>query len=323
MSVSDPQSRPSISFAHPRDPGSRTNGSERQENTQTSHTSNAQALSANKGDQSVTQGSSPHPWSTTLATADSEAIPDSPPSSSPANGNNSVVVENPSALASHGPPPPVPAPYIPPAYSNPPFNTHLFVKALEKTFPTQTARSLMRATRALLVDRIGRVRREALTTKDLENQAYLFRAAISEMRAEVSVRLRNESSKIQTSNAALRREIDRLDTRIRENVGQLKHEIQMELDSRKHEARSELKQQDIIIEGMLNKHLVSLGEARSLMEEIRWDNLRRSVLTLSAFLVVILVAMELRPKPKPASTEKPVETRHPESEGLEEMQGYT
>lgn len=56
-----------------------------------------------------------------------------------------------------------------PAYSNPPFHTHAFFTALEKTFPTPTARSLMRATRALLVDRVGKVRREGLTVKDLDN----------------------------------------------------------------------------------------------------------------------------------------------------------
>lgn len=56
-----------------------------------------------------------------------------------------------------------------PTYSNPPFHTHAFFTALEKTFPTPTARSLMRATRALLVDRVGKVRREGLTTKDLDN----------------------------------------------------------------------------------------------------------------------------------------------------------
>ena len=54
-------------------------------------------------------------------------------------------------------------------YSSPPFHTHTFFAALEKTFPEQTARSLMRATRALLVDRIGKVRRESLTVKDLDN----------------------------------------------------------------------------------------------------------------------------------------------------------
>lgn len=70
----------------------------------------------------------------------------------------------------------VPAPYVVdtsfrklPTYSSPPFHTHSFFTALEKTFPEQTARSLMRATRALLVDRIGKVRREGLTVKDLDN----------------------------------------------------------------------------------------------------------------------------------------------------------
>jgi hypothetical protein len=56
-----------------------------------------------------------------------------------------------------------------PTYTAPPFNTHTFFAALEKTFPESTARSLMRATRALLVDRIGKVRREGLTQKDLDN----------------------------------------------------------------------------------------------------------------------------------------------------------
>jgi len=56
-----------------------------------------------------------------------------------------------------------------PTYSHPPFHTHAFFTALEKTFPTPTARSLMRATRALLVDRVGKVRREGLTVKDLDN----------------------------------------------------------------------------------------------------------------------------------------------------------
>jgi len=56
-----------------------------------------------------------------------------------------------------------------PYYSRPPLDTHKFFVALEKSFEPPAARSLMRATRALLVDRIGRVRNEALSTKDLEN----------------------------------------------------------------------------------------------------------------------------------------------------------
>lgn len=129
-----------------------------------------------------------------------------------------------------------------PTYSNPPFHTHAFFTALEKTFPTPTARSLMRATRALLVDRVGKVRREGLTVKDLDNvrsisslfsiliffeilqQAYLFRAALSELRAEITMMTNNDSAAIRSATAALRREVDRLDVKMKEDIGTLKHE---------------------------------------------------------------------------------------------------
>lgn len=69
-------------------------------------------------------------------------------------------------------------PISPSTYQNPPFHTHQFFKVLEETFPTATARSLMRATRALLVDRIGRVQREGLTKKDLDNVSLWFSSCL-------------------------------------------------------------------------------------------------------------------------------------------------
>ncbi|KAF8231862.1 hypothetical protein L208DRAFT_1423366 [Tricholoma matsutake] len=197
-----------------------------------------------------------------------------------------------------------------PAYSNPPFHTHAFFTALEKTFPTPTARSLMRATRALLVDRVGKVRREGLTVKDLDNQAYLFRAALSELRAEITMMTKNDSAAIRSATAALRREVDRLDVKMKEDIGTLKHEIQMELDSRKNEARSDMKQQDIAIEELLNKAIVSINNLRTDVEENKWDNMRKAVVTLSAFVLVIIIAMEIRPKPTPDALSI---TRHTDS----------
>jgi signal transduction histidine kinase len=102
----------------------------------------------------------------------------------------------------------------------------------------------MRASRALLVDRVGRVKKEGLTVKDLDNvrihadisasthrhirsnfqQAYLFRAALSEFRAEMTLRTRNDSAAIRSATAALRREVDSLDVKMKEVIGSLKHE---------------------------------------------------------------------------------------------------
>lgn len=212
-----------------------------------------------------------------------------------------------------------------PTYTSPPFHTHTFFTALEKTFPEPTARSLMRATRALLVDRIGRVRREGLTVKDLDNQAYLFRAALSELRGEITMSTKNDSAAIRAATAALRREVDRLDVKMKEDIGNLKHEIQMELDSRKNEAKADLKQQDISIEELLNKAVVNISDLRTDVEEIKWDNMRKAVLTLSAFVLVIVITMEIQPKKK--ANAPPPPPRRPDvsipTEGLERTEWVT
>jgi hypothetical protein len=181
-------------------------------------------------------------------------------------------------------------------YQNPPFNTHAFFNVLEKTFPTPTARSLMRATRALLVDRIGKVKRDGLTYKDLDNQAYLFRAALSEMRAEATTRTRSETAAIRAQSASLRRDVDALGGRLKEGIDGLKHEIQMDVEGRKSEEKDASKKVDLEIEALLNRSLVDLYDMRSGVEEAKWDNMRKSVATLSAFLLVIVIGMELRPQ---------------------------
>ncbi|KAF9263475.1 hypothetical protein L218DRAFT_864784 [Marasmius fiardii PR-910] len=186
-----------------------------------------------------------------------------------------------------------------PIYTRPPFHTYSFFIVLERTFPTDVAKTLMRATRALLVDRIGRVRRQGLTTKDLDNQAYLFRAALSELRSEMNLTTKNDSAAVTAATTALRRDLDRLDQKMKEDVATLKHEIQMELDSSKNETKDEFKRQDIYVEDLLNRSIVDISDLRTELESVKWDNMRRAVLGLFAFASMIIVAVEMRPKPPP------------------------
>jgi hypothetical protein len=78
----------------------------------------------------------------------------------------------PSLAAAHLP---VPRPLTPgtpepdPASARAPFDTHRFVRALERCFPTRTAEGFMHATRAVLGARLARARAEALTGQDVEN----------------------------------------------------------------------------------------------------------------------------------------------------------
>jgi hypothetical protein len=238
--------------------------------------------------------------------ASSSAPPSNPPpttnSPSPPNGEQSSS-NLPSTVRHHN--------TRTPAYTHPPFHTHAFFTALEKTFPTETARSLMRATRALLVDRLGRVRREGLTFKDLDNQAYLFRAALSELRSELTLTTKNESAAVQAATTALRREVDRLDVKMKEDIAKLKHEVQIELDNRKNEVKDEFTRKDIAIEELLNKSIVGISDLRTDVEEVKWDNMRRAVGGLFAFASIVIIGMELRPKPPPSPPTPPVAVVQP------------
>ncbi|KAG8984413.1 hypothetical protein FRB90_005347 [Tulasnella sp. 427] len=105
-----------------------------------------------------------------------------------------------------------------------PFNTYEFYKALEQTFDPPVARTLMRATREMLIGRIRKTTGETLHVKDFDNGAYLFKAALSELRTELTLRTRKETATQRTSLNALRKEVDILDGKMKEDIANLKHE---------------------------------------------------------------------------------------------------
>ena len=88
---------------------------------------------------------------------------------------------------------------------------------------------------------------------------------------------------------------------------------------------------------VLNKSIVAISDLRTDVEEIKWENMRRSVcmsddwvciaaadklsiVTLGAFLLVIVMSMELRPKPKPSTpVGSRIETQHQDMDGLEKL----
>lgn len=68
----------------------------------------------------------------------------------------------------------------------------------------------------------------------------------------------------------------------------------MDVDNRKNESKTDLKKQDIVIEvrfisivkvvhmtkyfqEVLNKAIITLGDLRTVMEEVKWDNMRKAV----------------------------------------------
>lgn len=106
-----------------------------------------------------------------------------------------------------------------------PFNTHLFVSTLERaSVPAPNSRVLMEGVRGLITARTQRAVDTQLSVEEMDNNAYLFKAALSELRTEMSTRARNDGLKLRAVANAIRREVDGLDQTIKESVLQMKHE---------------------------------------------------------------------------------------------------
>ncbi|KAG8718469.1 hypothetical protein FRC08_005202 [Ceratobasidium sp. 394] len=207
------------------------------------------------------------------------------------------------------------------------FDTHRFVTVLEQSFPTPIARTLMRATRAILVLRFGRVKQEVFGVRDLDNQAYLFRAALSELRAELTMRTRSEFAALRTASTALRRDVDALNGKLKEDIATLKHDIEMEINDRKNETRADAKASEIAIEVikpgdqvvLLRGHrlivaqelnhraTIKISDLRTEIEQAKWVNISRGVLGVLGLVSLVIVGMELAPKP-PKPVPAPIPT---------------
>ncbi|KAI0773952.1 hypothetical protein C8Q74DRAFT_1267541 [Fomes fomentarius] len=306
VTISDPpnpRAHSAISLAHPRDP-------------------------SNQPGPSQSSTSPPSPPPNPLSSPNSPHTMEGSPSNDASGVEDTTTAQSasdPSVPARYVHPPfdpDFPLPQAPPSplpHITPPFNTHKFFGVLEKSFPIPIARNLMRVTRALLIDRIGRVKRDALTTQDLESQAYLFRAALSELRTETSVLTRNETAAMRAATTALRREVDTLGTRMKEDITTLKHEVQMDLDSRKNEAKAELKRIDMQIEEVLSRALITIGELKTQVEESRWEKLKAAVGALGVLSLVLIISMEIyvvQPKHKPPAPPPDHDVLPPSSGGV-------
>ncbi|OCF33549.1 mitochondrial protein [Kwoniella heveanensis CBS 569] len=212
----------------------------------------------------------------------------SDPSSSSGSSSSSTVSANTSlANASSLPAPPEGTPTFIPRHLQHPFDTHAFVSYLEKSNLSRgTSRALMEAVREMIIKRGTQTRNDMVGKEDAENAAYLFNAALSELRTELSVQARNDGLALKAMAGAIRREVDGLEQKITEDVQVLKHDIEMDMNNRKAETRTEIKGFDIYIEEINNKFTISLGDLRTEIESVKWDATRRAI----SIIILIVVA---------------------------------
>ncbi|WWC92812.1 uncharacterized protein L201_007771 [Kwoniella dendrophila CBS 6074] len=198
------------------------------------------------------------------------------------------------ANATSLPAPPEGSSAFTPRHLQHPFDTHAFVSYLEKNEISRgSARALMEAVREMIIKRGTQTGENMVGKEDAENAAYLFNAALSELRTELSVQARNDGLALKAMAGAIRREVEGLEQKMKEDVQVLKHDIEMDMNNRKAETRTEMKGFDIYIEEINNKFTISLGDLRTEIESVKWDATRRAISTIA---VSTFLAADAEPK---------------------------
>ncbi|GAA5809453.1 hypothetical protein MFLAVUS_002861 [Mucor flavus] len=154
------------------------------------------------------------------------------------------------------------------------FDTYqVLIDLQSQGFTRKQAEVIMKGIKFRLRECTASVRQQLLQKSDLENESYLFRAALSELRTEVQVMRRNDMQMLQTEMSLITREVDSLEQRLSEGVADMKNEIQMDMNNRKNETRQDQKKMDMQIQEINNKFTIRLGDIRTEIEAVRWETI--------------------------------------------------
>lgn len=135
-------------------------------------------------------------------------------------------------------------------------------------------------------------------------QTYLFRAAMSELRTEIQMMRKNESTQLRLDALALQRQLETLDQSMREDLQTMRTEVEMDVEMRRSATRAESKDIELRIQELDNKFTVRLGDLRTAMERYKWDTTRRLLLGLVA---VAVLGTYLINRPRKGTKEPPSE----------------
>ncbi|KAJ2857724.1 hypothetical protein J3B02_000790 [Coemansia erecta] len=172
------------------------------------------------------------------------------------------------------------------------FNTYELVdKLIDCGFSREQATSMMILVRNQVYMNMSRVTTSMLSRSDLENDAYLFRSALQELRTETQVIRKNDQAILESQAAAISRDIDSLAQKINDEIANLKSDIEIELNNRRHETNHEMKSLDMELHDLASKYQVVVGEMKTGIEAIKLESIRRGLVTavLTAVIITVII----------------------------------
>ncbi|KAI8974947.1 hypothetical protein BDB01DRAFT_728582 [Pilobolus umbonatus] len=174
---------------------------------------------------------------------------------------------------------------------NHPFDTYLVLTQLEQQgFTRGQAEAIMKGIKFKLRECTASVNDHFLLNSDLENESYLFKAALSELRTEIQVLRRNDMQHLQTELSLITREVDMLEQNLNESIANMRNDIQLDMNNRKNETKEDQKVLDMKIQEINNKFIIRLGDIRTEIEAVRWETIWKGLtgITVAALSIASL-----------------------------------
>ncbi|KAK9488898.1 hypothetical protein V1527DRAFT_433179 [Lipomyces starkeyi] len=172
---------------------------------------------------------------------------------------------------------------------------HIFSQLHRAGFTDDQAKALMKCMRGLLTDELLRAKETYLSSAEMENEAYLFDAACSELRTEIQNNRKSHALLAQTETAALQREFLVLKRLFEEEIDYMKNEISMDLNERKNATKIDSRATELQIQELNNRITIAISsDLRSEVEALRWQTTRRGLFTIGVVAALILTALSYR-----------------------------
>ncbi|CAK7211901.1 hypothetical protein SCUCBS95973_001281 [Sporothrix curviconia] len=184
---------------------------------------------------------------------------------------------------------------LPPPHLAPPLYVHHFdsyslVKQLEEGgYRKEQAVTAMKAVRSLLAQNLDVAQSSLVSKSDVENEAYLFKAACAELSIEVRNNRRRADELVRQQRSLLQHEVDIAAQSVNQELLTLADVVKELFNDRKMAVREEQKALESAIQQLSYKITIMLNsEMRSEIEGLRWVLIRRSVLGIIFMAILTL-----------------------------------
>ncbi|KAL1838083.1 hypothetical protein VTJ49DRAFT_3075 [Mycothermus thermophilus] len=170
------------------------------------------------------------------------------------------------------------------------FDSYTLVKQLTAGGYSQgQAIVAMKAIRTLLAVHLKEAQQGLMSKSDMENETYLFRAACSELSAEVRNNRRAADEQLRQQRTLLQHEVDILTQRLNQELVNLNDSVRGMFNDRRMAVREEQKAVESRIQQINYKISVALNsDAKSDIEALRWILIRRSALGILFMAILTL-----------------------------------